>query len=189
MQFYGLSSPLADKRDLCLHCCRRSLYLELLHELDAAIITASQPAPVKLTFSCLRGDEPTTRRRRRRNRWDRIKGDLPPSLPLSLPSRYRPIHPSFDRPTIAHSSPPLARSLALHMPLRSLRGNRPTNERVRQRRSGGGCGAAAATATLRQLIMLTTSMAALTTLINEVLRLNGGTVSSVASPVRVDDGL
>ena len=79
----------------------------------------------------------------------------------------------------------------LHMRLQSLRGNQPINERAseRQRRSGTGGregGDAAARrvgVTLRRLIRLTktatTAQAhALTTLINEVLRLNGGTVSS-----------
>ena len=68
------------------------------------------------------------------------------------------------------------------MPLRSLRGNQRTNSNGNDDRVEDAARRRAAT--LRRLIMLTTSTAltSITTLINEVLRLNGGTVSSVARP-------
>ena len=114
------NGPLQQAVQLCKH----SLYLELLPELAAAT-----PLLVRA-----RAHEPDIflSLERRRNRCDRIKGDL-----LS----YHAIDRSILRSTIA---------LALHMRLRSLRANERTATTI-------GRGRDAAAATLRRLIMLTTT--------------------------------
>ena len=87
-------------------------------------------------------------------------------LPHSLPSRDPPIHPSIDRPATMIARTSLPRSLALHMPPSpSTRFTREsTNERQRDPEGANNAH---------------DEECALATLINEVLRLNGGTVSSV----------
>ena len=144
---------------------KRRLYLDLLHELHAASERAIHASPMNLTFS---------------RPWSDVTNGialkvifLPPSH--SLPSRYPPIHPSIDRPaTIART--PLPRSLCICplLSLRGLRGSQRTSERAATpiEREGGGRDPEGANNAHDE-------ECALATLINEVLRLNGGTVSSV----------
>ena len=105
----------------------------------------------------------------RRNQWERIKGDLPPPLtPIT-----RSADPSFHRSTgddRAHSSSSLARFAYAPFSLRGLRGSQRTSGNA-DRDGGGGDPEGANNAHDEEC--------ALATLINEVLRLNGGTVSSV----------
>ena len=137
---------------------KRWLYLDLLHELHAASERAMRPSPMNLTFSRPRAVE-------RRNQWERIKGDLPPPLtPIT-----RSADPSFHRSTgddRAHSSSSLARFA--YAPFSLYEVYEGVNERANERqRDPEGANNAH------------DEECALATLINEVLRLNGGTVSSV----------
>ena len=144
---------------------KRWLYLDLLRELHAASERAMRPSPMNLTFSRPRAVE-------RRNQWERIKGDLPPPLtPIT-----RSADPSFHRSTgdddRAHSSSSLARFAyaPFSLSLRGLRGNLRTSGNTD--RDGGGRDPEGANNAHDE-------ECALATLINEVLRLNGGTFSSV----------